>query len=95
MVYIELLFIPARRREDSITPTYDTFVPNQIQGLQQLIELQQRVKAGLLTVDEAAKHFNDWQQVQKGTEAKQQVPRSVTREWLEWISILDQARLQL
>ncbi|XP_028285359.1 B-cell scaffold protein with ankyrin repeats-like [Parambassis ranga] len=62
----------ARGREDSIPPTFDTFVPNQIQGLQQLIELQQRVKAGLLTVDEAVKHFNDWQQVQKGTEAKQQ-----------------------
>ncbi|XP_022614483.1 B-cell scaffold protein with ankyrin repeats [Seriola dumerili] len=62
----------ARGREDSISSTYDTFVPNQIDGLQQLIELQQRVKAGSLTVDEALERFSDWQRVQKGMDAIQQ-----------------------
>ncbi|KAK5875985.1 hypothetical protein CesoFtcFv8_027003 [Champsocephalus esox] len=32
---------PARGREDSISATYDTFVPKQMSGLQTLIELQQ------------------------------------------------------
>lgn len=78
--FIELLFIAARGREDSI---YDTFVPNQTNGLQQqqLIELQQRVKAGSLTVD--------WQRVQKGMDGVQQVGLSHTAISLtldlEWI----------
>uniref|UniRef100_A0A3B4TS98 B cell scaffold protein with ankyrin repeats 1 n=1 Tax=Seriola dumerili TaxID=41447 RepID=A0A3B4TS98_SERDU len=71
-VFIELLLFAARGREDSISSTYDTFVPNQIDGLQQLIELQQRVKAGSLTVDEALERFSDWQRVQKGMDAIQQ-----------------------
>lgn len=72
-VYIELLSIAARGRGDSISSTYDAFVPNKIHGLQQLIELQQRVKAGSLTVDGALERFSDWQQVQKGMDAVQQV----------------------
>lgn len=72
-VFIELLFTAARGREDSISSTYDTFVPNQNHGLQQLIELQQRVKAGSLTVDGALERFGDWKRVQKGTDADQQV----------------------
>ncbi|XP_045921325.1 B-cell scaffold protein with ankyrin repeats-like [Micropterus dolomieu] len=62
----------ARGRGDSISSTYDAFVPNKIHGLQQLIELQQRVKAGSLTVDGALERFSDWQQVQKGMDAVQQ-----------------------
>ncbi|XP_044039154.1 B-cell scaffold protein with ankyrin repeats-like isoform X2 [Siniperca chuatsi] len=69
----------ARGREDSISSTYDTFVPNQIHGLQQLIELQQRVKAGSLTVDGALERFSDWQRVQKGMEAVQQEKLSQLR----------------
>ncbi|XP_039997480.1 B-cell scaffold protein with ankyrin repeats-like [Xiphias gladius] len=65
--------------EDSVSSTYDTFVPNRIHGLQQLIELQQRVKAGSLTVDEALEHFSDWQRVQKGMDAIQQEKLSQLR----------------
>ncbi|XP_051285063.1 B-cell scaffold protein with ankyrin repeats-like [Dicentrarchus labrax] len=69
----------ARGREDSISSTYDTFVPNQIHGLQQLIELQQRVKAGSLTVDGAVERFSDWQRGQKGVDAIQQEKLSQLR----------------
>lgn len=75
-VFIKMLFIAARQREDSISSTYDTFVPNKIDRLQQLIELQQRVKAGTLTVDEALERFSDWQGVQKSMDATQQVALS-------------------
>lgn len=68
-----LSFTAARGREGSVSTTYDTFVPNQIDGLQQLIEFQQQVKAGSLTVDEALVLFSDWQHVQKDLDAKQQV----------------------
>lgn len=68
-----LLFTAARGREGSVSTTYDTFVPNQIDGLQQLIEFQQQVKAGSLTVDEALELFSDWQHIQKDLDAKQQV----------------------
>ncbi|XP_074479984.1 B-cell scaffold protein with ankyrin repeats-like isoform X1 [Sebastes fasciatus] len=63
----------SRGREDSISSTYDTFVPNQTNGLQQqqLIELQQRVKADSLTVD--------WQRVQKGMDGVQQQKSSQPR----------------
>ncbi len=72
-VFIELLFIAAHGREDRTSSTYDTFVPNQIHGLQQLIELQQRVKVGSLSVDGALERFSDWQRAQKGVDAIQQV----------------------
>uniref|UniRef100_A0A672ZLS2 B-cell scaffold protein with ankyrin repeats n=1 Tax=Sphaeramia orbicularis TaxID=375764 RepID=A0A672ZLS2_9TELE len=62
----------AQGRKDSMSSTYDTYVPNQIQGLQQLVELRQRVKAGSLTVEEALERLNDWQRVQKGMNAVQQ-----------------------
>ncbi|KAM4611572.1 B-cell scaffold protein with ankyrin repeats-like [Polymixia lowei] len=62
----------ARGREDSISSTYDTFVPKQPAGLDQLIELQEGVKRGSLTMDEALERFSDWQRVQKGTDAVQQ-----------------------
>ncbi|XP_067436838.1 B-cell scaffold protein with ankyrin repeats-like isoform X2 [Thunnus thynnus] len=69
----------ARQREDSVSSTYDTFVPNKIDRLQQLIELQQRVKSGSLTVDEALERFSDWQGVQKGMDATQQEKLSQLR----------------
>uniref|UniRef100_A0A667ZHF9 B cell scaffold protein with ankyrin repeats 1 n=1 Tax=Myripristis murdjan TaxID=586833 RepID=A0A667ZHF9_9TELE len=62
-----------RARGDSISSTYDTFVPSQSPGLQQLIELQERVKGGSLTMDEALERFSDWQRVQKGMDSIQQV----------------------
>ncbi|XP_033961680.1 B-cell scaffold protein with ankyrin repeats-like [Pseudochaenichthys georgianus] len=62
----------ARGREDSISATYDTFVPKQMSGLQTLIELQQSVKGGALTVDAALERLSDFQRVQKGGEEVQQ-----------------------
>nr|XP_046176126.1 B-cell scaffold protein with ankyrin repeats-like isoform X2 [Oncorhynchus gorbuscha] len=60
------------RGRDSISSTYDTFVPNQLPGLEQLIELQEKVKRGSLSMDEALERFSDWQRVQKGMDAIQQ-----------------------
>ncbi|XP_072232766.1 B-cell scaffold protein with ankyrin repeats-like isoform X2 [Leuresthes tenuis] len=60
----------ARERGGSLTSTYDTFVPNQMHKLQGLVELQQRVKAGLFIGDGALE--NSDQQVQRGTDAKQE-----------------------
>uniref|UniRef100_A0A672ZP25 B-cell scaffold protein with ankyrin repeats n=1 Tax=Sphaeramia orbicularis TaxID=375764 RepID=A0A672ZP25_9TELE len=69
----DLYSLPTKQgRKDSMSSTYDTYVPNQIQGLQQLVELRQRVKAGSLTVEEALERLNDWQRVQKGMNAVQQ-----------------------
>uniref|UniRef100_A0A667Z9E0 B cell scaffold protein with ankyrin repeats 1 n=1 Tax=Myripristis murdjan TaxID=586833 RepID=A0A667Z9E0_9TELE len=67
------IFFFTRARGDSISSTYDTFVPSQSPGLQQLIELQERVKGGSLTMDEALERFSDWQRVQKGMDSIQQV----------------------
>ncbi|KAF7669014.1 hypothetical protein LDENG_00264050 [Lucifuga dentata] len=61
-----------RGSEDSISSTYDTFVPNQSPELQQLTKLQQKVKSGSLAVDRALERFSDWQQVQKGINTIQQ-----------------------
>uniref|UniRef100_A0A672ZMV3 B-cell scaffold protein with ankyrin repeats n=1 Tax=Sphaeramia orbicularis TaxID=375764 RepID=A0A672ZMV3_9TELE len=72
----DLYSLPTKQgRKDSMSSTYDTYVPNQIQGLQQLVELRQRVKAGSLTVEEALERLNDWQRVQKGMNAVQQTPK--------------------
>ncbi|XP_041723658.2 B-cell scaffold protein with ankyrin repeats-like [Coregonus clupeaformis] len=60
------------RGRDVISSTYDTFVPNQPPGLEQLIELQEKVKSGSLSMDEALERFSDWQRVQKGMDAIQQ-----------------------
>uniref|UniRef100_A0A3Q3NQM9 B cell scaffold protein with ankyrin repeats 1 n=1 Tax=Labrus bergylta TaxID=56723 RepID=A0A3Q3NQM9_9LABR len=58
----------ARGREDSISSTYDTFLPNQGNGLQPLTELQQRVKAGSLTVDGNLERSSDLQRGQKAVD---------------------------
>ncbi|XP_070710883.1 B-cell scaffold protein with ankyrin repeats-like [Pempheris klunzingeri] len=68
-----------RGRGDSISSTYDTFVPNQVHGPQQLTELQQRVKAGSFAVDGALERFSDRQRGQKGTDATQQEKLSQLR----------------
>ncbi|XP_059210396.1 B-cell scaffold protein with ankyrin repeats-like [Centropristis striata] len=64
----DLYSLPTKQacgREDSdSSSTYDTFVPNQINGLQQLTELQQRVKAGSLPVDGPVDRLGEWQRVQ-------------------------------
>ncbi|KAJ8008226.1 hypothetical protein DPEC_G00102600 [Dallia pectoralis] len=69
-----LYSLPARhaRVQDNISSTYDTFVPSQPPGLEQLIELQESVKNGSLSMDEALEKFNDWQRVQKNLGAIQQ-----------------------
>ncbi|KAL6118692.1 bank1 [Pungitius sinensis] len=59
--------------------TYDTFVPNRTSGLLQLIELQQRVKAGSLSVDGAVGHFGEWQRAQKAMDAGQKEKSSQQR----------------
>lgn len=60
-VLMQLSLVAARGREDSISSTYDSFVPNQVPGL------PQRTKAGSLAVNGAP------ERVQKGADAVQQV----------------------
>lgn len=69
-----LYSLPAKQvhGEDSSSSTYDTFMPSHPPGLEQLIELQEKVKRGSLSMDEALEQFSDWQRVQKGTDAIQQ-----------------------
>ncbi|MBN3306158.1 BANK1 protein, partial [Amia calva] len=66
---------PSRQAKgrDSISSTYDSFVPCQPTGLEELIELQEKVKSGSLTMDEALERFSDWQKDQKGLDTIQQV----------------------
>ncbi|KAL4641581.1 B-cell scaffold protein with ankyrin repeats [Arapaima gigas] len=61
-----------RRGQDSVGSAYDTFGPYQPPGLEELIELQEKVKRGTLTMDEALERFSDWQQVQRGLDDIQQ-----------------------
>lgn len=61
------------RQRDSISTTYDTFMPSQPPGLDELIKLQQEVKMGSLSIDDALDRFNDWQRLQKGMDSIQQV----------------------
>uniref|UniRef100_A0A9J7WWY1 DBB domain-containing protein n=2 Tax=Cyprinus carpio TaxID=7962 RepID=A0A9J7WWY1_CYPCA len=71
----EMLYsFPTRqaRQRDSISTTYDTFVPSQPPGLDELIKLQQEVKMGSLSIDDALDRFNDWQRLQKGMDSIQQ-----------------------
>lgn len=53
--------------------TYDTFMPGPAPGLDELIRLQEQVKKGSLSVDEALERFSDWQRVQRGLDGIQQV----------------------
>ncbi|ROL45641.1 B-cell scaffold protein with ankyrin repeats [Anabarilius grahami] len=65
-------FIAQARQRTSISSTYDTFVPSQPPGLDELIKLQEEVKMGTLSIDDALDQFNDWQRFQKGTDSVQQ-----------------------
>ncbi|XP_051757462.1 B-cell scaffold protein with ankyrin repeats-like [Ctenopharyngodon idella] len=69
-----LYSLPTRqaRQRDSISSTYDTFVPSQPPGLDELIRLQEEVKMGTLSIDDALDRFNDWQRLQRGTDSVQQ-----------------------
>ncbi|XP_031441420.2 B-cell scaffold protein with ankyrin repeats-like [Clupea harengus] len=61
------------RERESISSTYDTFVPSQgAPGLDALISLQQQVKLGTLSVDAALDKFSQWQRLQKGVDSIQQ-----------------------
>ncbi|XP_067288564.1 B-cell scaffold protein with ankyrin repeats-like isoform X1 [Pseudorasbora parva] len=71
----EMLYsLPTRqvRQRDSISSTYDTFVPSHPPGLDELIKLQEEVKTGTLSIDDALDRFNDWQRLQKGMDSVQQ-----------------------
>ncbi|XP_029311177.1 B-cell scaffold protein with ankyrin repeats-like [Cottoperca gobio] len=83
----------AHVREDGASSTYDTFVPNQTNGLQTLIELQQRVKAGSLTVDGALERFSDWQRVQKGMDVVQQERLRELRDSIITSSVYDKINI--
>ncbi|KAK2914186.1 hypothetical protein Q8A67_002585 [Cirrhinus molitorella] len=69
-----LYSLPTRqaRQRDSISSTYDTFMPSQPPGLDELIKLQEEVKMGALSIDDALDRFNDWQRLQKGMDSIQQ-----------------------
>lgn len=43
------------------TPTYDPYAGMKTPGQRQLISLQERVKVGEITVDEAVQEFKAWQ----------------------------------
>lgn len=68
--------IMTARQRDSISSTYDTFVPSQPPGLDELIKLQEEVKMGTLSIDDALDRFNDWQRLQKGMDSVQQVMKA-------------------
>ncbi|XP_032437895.1 B-cell scaffold protein with ankyrin repeats-like isoform X2 [Xiphophorus hellerii] len=62
----------AQRQEGSASGTYDTFVPNKMK-LEQLAELQQRIKTDSLSMDKALNHISDQQQqVQKSAVNRQE-----------------------
>ncbi|KAJ8382312.1 hypothetical protein SKAU_G00030900 [Synaphobranchus kaupii] len=60
------------RSLSSVSSAYDVMAPGQTPGLQELIELQERVKQGSLSMDEALERFSDWQHVQKRLDPRQQ-----------------------
>ncbi|XP_060790643.1 B-cell scaffold protein with ankyrin repeats-like isoform X3 [Neoarius graeffei] len=62
--------LPAK--QTSGQDTYDTFMPGPAPGLDELIKLQEQVKKGSLSVDEALERFSDWQRVQRGLDGVQQ-----------------------
>lgn len=52
-------------RDLSQSSIYDPFAGMKTPGQRQLITLQEQVKMGILTVDEAVFHFKEWQLNQK------------------------------
>ncbi|KAJ8397861.1 hypothetical protein AAFF_G00435500 [Aldrovandia affinis] len=70
-----LYSLPAKQgrgARESVSSAYDTLVPSQPPGLEELIKFQERVKRGSLSMDDAMERFSDWQRVQKGLESIQQ-----------------------
>ncbi|XP_034159294.2 B-cell scaffold protein with ankyrin repeats [Pangasianodon hypophthalmus] len=65
-----LYSFPAKQTSGQDSCTYDTFMP--APGLDELIKLQEQVKKGSLSVDEALERFSDWQRVQRGLDGIQQ-----------------------
>ncbi|XP_041055756.1 B-cell scaffold protein with ankyrin repeats-like isoform X1 [Carcharodon carcharias] len=70
----KLYSVPKRAARPKIdeSPMYDTFRTEYNPGQQQLIHLQEQVKKGALTVDEAQEKFKRWQMEQKDQDAVQQ-----------------------
>lgn len=67
-------FLPADRvYDDRTTTTYTTVRPNTPLDQEQLILLQEEVKRGILSVDEAVEKFKQWQHHKSQLEATQQV----------------------
>ncbi|XP_043530449.1 B-cell scaffold protein with ankyrin repeats-like isoform X2 [Chiloscyllium plagiosum] len=62
----------ANRPKVGENPVYDTFRPEYNRGQQQLIHLQELVKKGVLTVNEAQERFKQWQIEEKDQDAVQQ-----------------------
>ncbi|XP_059502913.1 B-cell scaffold protein with ankyrin repeats-like isoform X2 [Stegostoma tigrinum] len=62
----------ANRPKIGESPVYDTFRPEYNPGQQQLIHLQELVKKGVLTVNEAQERFKQWQMEEKDQDAVQQ-----------------------
>ncbi|XP_066537971.1 B-cell scaffold protein with ankyrin repeats-like [Hoplias malabaricus] len=60
------------RGRHSMSCTYDTVVLNPAPGLDELIKLQEQVKKGYLSMDEAMDRFSDWQRLQRGLDSIQQ-----------------------
>ncbi|KAF4089322.1 hypothetical protein AMELA_G00065150 [Ameiurus melas] len=67
-----LYSFPAKQTSGQDSCTYDTFMPGPAPGLDELIKLQEQVKKGSLSVDEALERFSDWQRVQRGLDGIQQ-----------------------
>ncbi|XP_035461307.1 phosphoinositide 3-kinase adapter protein 1 isoform X1 [Scophthalmus maximus] len=58
---MEMGYPAARPAMDAPTPVYDPYAGMKTPGQRQLISLQERVKVGEITVDEAVQEFKAWQ----------------------------------
>ncbi|KAK3546413.1 hypothetical protein QTP70_026293 [Hemibagrus guttatus] len=67
-----LYSLSAQQTSGQDSCTYDTFMPGPAPGLDELIKLQEQVKKGSLSMDEALERFSDWQRVQRGLDGIQQ-----------------------
>lgn len=52
---------PAQPVDEPPSPVYDPYAGMKTPGQRQLISLQERVKVGEITVDEAVQEFKAWQ----------------------------------
>ncbi|XP_078061311.1 B-cell scaffold protein with ankyrin repeats-like isoform X2 [Mustelus asterias] len=81
----KLYAIPKRATRPKIdeNPVYDTFRAEYNPGQQQLIHLQELVKKGVLTVNEAQEKFKQWQTEQKDQDAAQQKLRKLRENFIK------------